>query len=253
MLGLQTFRTRFGTDIVAQFQPADRATDKVAILLPGCPGYPLGKLKLSAFLARRGFLTIIPSYRGTWESDGSFLEFPPSEDVEIIINQLSKGFIDLWSEGTYVVHDPQVHLIGGSFGGAAAILASRHPSVVKAVSLSGVVDWTNQKHTVEPPEFMHEYIPKAFGNAYRPGKDALDKLERGDFYNPVHEKDTIDGSKLLFIHYKDDAVVHAAPAKAFATELGSRYVELSGNEHMGVSSALNPRVWKHIERFFKGK
>ncbi len=253
MVGFDIFRTRFAGDIVAQFQPAVRATNKVAILLPGCPGYPLGKRDLMHFLTRKGFFTIIPSYRGTWESDGAFLAHPPSEDVELIINELDKGFRDLWSEGEYVIHEPEVYLIGGSFGGAASILASRNPRVVKAVSISGVVDWREQKHTVEPLELMGEYLPKAFGQAYRPGDHIPERLEAGDFYNPVHAKDSIDGKKLLLIHAKGDRVVHAAPAKQFAKDTGARYVELSGDEHMGVSSASVPKIWKHIEKFFKEK
>ncbi len=253
MLGLDVYRTRFGSDIVAQFKPADKPSNKVAILLPGCPGYPLGKRDITNFLTKKGFLTIVPSYRGTWESDGNFLEFPPSDDVEIIINQLSEGFRDLWSQGEYEVKNPEVYLIGGSFGGAAAILASRHPKVVKAVSLSGVIDWQEQKHTVEPLDFMDEYLPKAFGKGYRPQGSVKEKLEAGDFYSPLHEKASIDGKKLLLIHMRKDRVVHADPARAFAAEVGAKYVEFGDDLHMGVSSALEPRIWRHIERHFKGK
>jgi pimeloyl-ACP methyl ester carboxylesterase len=255
MIGFETFgyRTRFAGDIVAQFKPANFETRKVAILLSGCPGYPMGKRDLTEFLKKKGFFTIVPAYRGTWESDGEFLKEPPSKDVELIINELETGFMDLWSGGMYSITDPEVYLIGGSFGGAAAILASTHPKVVKAVSLSGVVDWAEQQHTVEPLELMSEYLPKAFGQGYRPGNHIQERLEAGDFYNPVHEKVTIDGKKLLLIHAKGDRVVHSAPAKQFAADIGARYVELPGDDHMGASSAAEPRVWKHIDRFFRGK
>ncbi|MCI0597851.1 alpha/beta fold hydrolase [Candidatus Parcubacteria bacterium] len=249
--GFETFRTRFARDIVAQCRPAERETNKVAIVLPGCPGYPLGKRDLVTFLGRKGFFTIIPSYRGTWESDGVFLEHPPSEDVELIIDELPKGFMDLWSEGAYRIAEPEVYLIGASFGGAAAILASKHPRVKKAVSVSGVVDWREQQHTVEPIEFMSEYMPKAYGQGYRPGNDLAPRLSAGDFYNPVKEKDILDGTKLLLIHAKGDRVVHAAPAQQFAKGVGARYVELAGDEHMGVSMVPEPRIWKHIEKFFR--
>lgn len=253
-LGLETFRTRFGSDIVAEFRPAPYESRKVAILLAGCPGYPMGKRDLSLLLHRKGFLVIIPAYRGTWESGGSFLEFPPSDDVEMIISQLPEGFVDLWSGGTYSMKDPEVYLFGGSFGGAAALIASKHPSVKKAVSISGVVDWADQEHTVERLDVMAEYLPKAFGSAYRSSDpDAYMKLAKGDFYSPLREKASLDGSKLLFIHAKDDRIVHSAPAKALAAELGSRYVELKGDTHMGVGAAADPKLWKHIERHLKGK
>ncbi len=250
-LGFDTFRTRFGNDIVAEFRPAPSNTKKVAILLPGCPGYPLGKRDLFEHFTHHGFFTIIPSYRGTWESDGSFLAHPPSDDVEIIIDQLSHGFLDLWGGAEYRITDPEVYLVGGSFGGAAAILASKHPSVKKAATISAVVDWRDQQHTVEPLEVMNEYLPTAFGNAYRGEKDVFKKLETGDFYNPVSEKSELDGGKLLLIHAVDDKIVHAAPSEAFAQELGAKFVQLLGGGHMGVTYANKPHIWKHIEKFFK--
>lgn len=250
-LGFETFRTRFGNDIVAEFRPALKDTKKVAILLPGCPGYPLGKRELFEHLTHHGFFTIIPSYRGTWESEGSFLQYPPSDDVEILIDQIPQGFIDLWSGAEYRIRNPEIYLIGGSFGGAAAILSSKHPLVKKVATISAVVDWREQQHTVEPLDLMNEYLGTAFGNAYRGEKNAYKKLETGDFYNPASHKKELDGTKLLLIHAVDDKVVHPGPAEAFGQETGAKFVQLLGGGHMGVGYANKPHIWKHIEKFFK--
>jgi pimeloyl-ACP methyl ester carboxylesterase len=252
-LGFEIFRTRFARDIVAEFIPPVGTSNKVAILSSGAPGYPGGKRELMEMLSKRGYWAIVPRYRGTWESDGTFLEFPPSEDIKLIMDEVSVEFTDLWSGTEHRVHNPEFHLLGGSFGGPSAVLNSADPRVKKAVAISSVVDWREQVHTVEPLALMNEFVPKAFGMAYRAGEDAWQKLAEGNFYNPVTKREAVDGAKLLFIHAADDRVVHAAPARTFAKEIGAQYVELSSGGHMGVGKAHEPQLWKHIEKFLKTK
>jgi len=248
-----TLRTRFGRDIVAEFMPPARPSNKVAILTAGAPGYPGGKEALMHLLATRGYFVIVPRYRGTWESSGTFLEYPPSDDVIMIIDELPVGFRDVWSSAEYRIENPEVYLIGGSFGGAAAILASRDERVKKAATISAVTDWKDQEHTVEPLDMMSSFVPNAFGSMYGTQPDVWKKLAAGEFYNPTFEQDSIDGKKLLLIHAKDDRVVHLDPAVAFAAKTGAKLITLSYGGHMGVGNALEPRIWRCIEKHFKAK
>lgn len=250
MQKLPLSRTRFGEDIVAEFLPPEKQSKKVIIFSAGCPGYPLGKEALMRHYASLGYWTICYAYRGTWESGGSFLEHSPAEDVRIIMDNLHR-FDDLWSEGAYSLSDPEIYLIGGSFGGAATLLASRDSRVKKAATISGVVDWRQQEYTAEPLDVMNEFIPRAFGMGYRGEQAVYRKLSVGDFYNPAYEADSIDGSKLLLIHAKDDRVVHSAPAEAFAKQVGATCVLLAHGDHRGVGSASEPEIAKYIEKFFK--
>ncbi len=251
---IEIYRTRFRSGIVAEFLPPVKpSSKKVAILAPGMPWYPGTKRELLMRLSKKGYFSFIIRYRGTWESDGSFLELSPHEDIISIINELPLGFQDLWSTAEYKITDPEVYLLGGSFGGPAAILASTDPRVKKAAAISPVTDWREQEHTVEPLEFMNDYMQKAFGPAFRSTPLAYKKLARGDFYNPTHEEKTIDGKKLLLIHARDDRVVHFEPAEKFAKAVGATFVPLSSGGHMGVGSADEPSIWKHIEKFFNAK
>lgn len=253
MAKLPLARTRFGRDIVAEFMPSERGGNRVAIITSGAPGYPGGKGELMQLLSEKGYCAIVPRYRGTWESDGSFLEYPPSDDVITIIDELSVGFRDLWSSAEYRISEPEVYLIGGSFGGPAALLASRDVRVVKAVTISAVVDWRMQEHTLEPLDLMSMYMPQAFGPTYRSQEDAWKKLAQGGFYNPVDEKESLDGKKLLMFHAKDDKVVPFAPAEDFAREVGATFIPLKRGGHMGAGNAKEPYFWKYINRFFSGK
>ncbi len=246
-------RTRFGADIVAEFLPSASDSNKVAILSAGAPGYPGNKGLLMEMLSRRGYWSIVPRYRGTWESGGTFLADSPADDIRIVMDQVGEGFEDPWSGTTHCVKNPEFFLIGGSFGGPAAILNSADARVKKAVAISSVVDWRRQETTLEPLDLMNEYVPRAFGMAYRAEPGVWQKLSAGNFYSPVDAKASADGKKLLFIHAKDDLVVHAAPAEAFAQEIGAQFVMLREGGHMGVGSADEPRLWKYIEKHLKGK
>lgn len=253
MQKIEIFRTRFGEDIVAEFLPPERDSNKVAILSSGAPGYPGGKRELMQKLSKQHFWSIVPRYRGTWESSGTFLEHEPSEDILLIMNQVSEGFFDLWSGAKHKVHEPAFYLFGGSFGGPATILNSADERVKKAIAISPVVDWREQQHTVEPLDLMSEYVPQAYGVAYRAEPTIWQKLADGNFYNPATAKEKVDGEKLLIIHAEDDKVVHPWPAETFAKEIGAKFVQLKSGGHMGVSSANDPIIWKHIEKFLKGK
>jgi len=247
-------RTRIKKDIVCEFLPpvtaTSRAANKVIILCGGMPGYPGGKKDLCEFFARKGYWVFVPRYRGSWESAGSFLKISPHRDVLDVIDQLPRGFKDLWSGKIYKVARPEVYLIGASFGGPAVILASRDPRVRKAVALSPVTDWRVES-TSEPIDKLGVFARAAFGNGYRGTERDWDKLKGGKFYNPMHDAASIDGMKLLIIHAKDDEVVYAKTSISFARATGARLVLLSRGGHLSTSNITQPELWKKIRGFLK--
>src|SRR5580704_9310690 len=134
------FRTRFKDQIVAEFLPPLRArkTQELIILCDGMPSIPR-KQPLSEFLAAKGFWVIYPRYRGAWESSGQFLAKSPHQDILDIIDDLPKHDLpkdelpkeieELAFGRHFRLAPDKIFVIGGSFGGAAAILASLHPRV----------------------------------------------------------------------------------------------------------------------------
>jgi alpha-beta hydrolase superfamily lysophospholipase len=258
-------RTRIKKDIVCEFLPpalptkrvtkrarhsGTRAANKVIILCGGMPGYPGGKQALCEFLAQKGYWVFIPRYRGSWESGGSFLKVSPHRDVLDIIDQLPRGFRDLWSGKIYKVPRPEIYLIGASFGGPAVILASRDPRVRHAIAFSPVTDWRVETKS-EPIDKLGAFARAAFGNAYRGTARDFNKLKGGSFYNPAHETASIDGAKLLIIHAKDDKVVYAKTSVAFARATGARLVLIPRGGHLSISNTMVPEFWKKIRGFLK--
>jgi alpha-beta hydrolase superfamily lysophospholipase len=245
-------RARFKKDIICEFlPPATRAgarpSNKVIILCGGMPGYP-GKSAAPEFLSKKGYWIFIPRYRGTWESGGSFLKSSPHRDVLDVIDELPRGFRDLWSGKLYTIMHPEVYVIGSSFGGAAAILASRDPRVRKAVALSPVTDW-RASSKAEPIDKLRDFSRAAFGNAYRGTKKDFNKLRSGKFYNPAYEAASIDGAKLLIFHAKDDEIVHARTSVAFARATGAKLVLFPRGGHLSISDAMKSKLWKIAELF----
>jgi alpha-beta hydrolase superfamily lysophospholipase len=253
---MHILRTRFEKDIVCEFLPPTvptrrgaRPSNKVMLLCAGAPGYP-GRKGLPEFLAGKGYWVFILRYRGSWESGGSFLKVSPHRDVLDIIDELPRGFKDLWSGKTHKIARPEVYLIGSSFGGAAVILASRDPRVRRAVAFSPVTDWRVDSNA-EPVEKLRTFMNAAFGNAYRGTERDWNKLKTGAFYNPAHEAASIDGTKLLIFHAKDDKVVDARTSMAFARATDAKLVLLPRGGHLSISSAMTPELWKQIQKFLK--
>ena len=137
------FRTRFKKDIVAEFLPPPRSStkQKVIILCDGMPSVPR-KQPLAEFLADQGYWVFYPRYRGAWESGGQFLEHSPHEDILHVIDELPRGVTELAFGRRFRPQPDEIFVIGGSFGGAVAILASLDRRVKKVVATCPVVDWS---------------------------------------------------------------------------------------------------------------
>jgi len=241
------FRTRFKKDIVCEFMIPSRPSEKVIILAHGMPGLP-SRENIMDFWVKKGFWVFFPRYRGTWESGGEFLKQSPEKDILDVIDELPKGFTDLWSGKKFKVRPTELYIFGGSFGGPAAILCSRGPRVTKAVAFAPVIDWKAPSEE-EPMDRLEAFIPKGFGNAYRFSKKNWKRLSQNKFYSPVKEADSIDGKKLLIFHAKDDESCHYPATKAFAAKTGAKLITLRSGGHFGISKSIDPKVYKHIKKF----
>jgi esterase/lipase len=258
-MGTYLSRTRFATDIVAEFLPPSsylrRAgppkhdSNKVIIFCGGMPGMPENR-RVMQYASRKGFWIFSPRYRGTWESSGTFLDHSPHEDILDLIGQLDKPFVSLWDGEKYTIENPEIFVVGASFGGPAAILCSIDARVKKAIALSPVVDWKEEKKSeTEPMDWLGHVVKQAFGEAYRYTDADWERLSRGEFYNPVDHISEIDGQKLMIIHAKDDDVVHYGPVHDFANKVSCQFLSLQKGGHFGSRILLRWGVRSKILRF----
>ncbi len=203
-----------------------------------------------AFYARKGFWVFHPRYRGSWESAGSFLEKSPERDILDIMNQLPKGFEDILNGKRHRIVPRKLYLFGCSFGGPAALLASRDARVSKAVMLSPVIDW-QARSEAEPLDWLIGYVRKAYGEAYRVTDENWGKLASGKFYNPIRHTKEIDGKKLLIFQSKDDRSVPWQPAAEFSKTTGAKLVLSETGGHVNSRMFSDPVISKKIARFLR--
>ncbi|HEX7958641.1 MAG TPA: prolyl oligopeptidase family serine peptidase, partial [Terriglobales bacterium] len=213
-------RTRFKDEIVAEFLPPARVQkkDRVIVLCDGMPSIPR-KQPLAEFLSQQGYWVFYPRYRGAWESDGVFLERSPHEDILDVISELPNGVTERAFGQKFSLSPRAVFVIGGSFGGAAALLCSLDSRVQRVIANCPVVDWSilsrSEKAETSNPSYA-AYIREAFGNGYRLSENNWQKLHTGTFYNPAQFVRQIIPSKVMMFHAKDDPYVPSRSVERFA-------------------------------------
>ena len=249
------FRTRFKKEIVAEFLPPARPRNKqkVIVLCDGMPGIPR-KQQLMEFLAAKGYWVFYPRYRGSWESAGEFLQKSPERDILDVIDELPKGVRELAFGQRFDVKPDEIFVIGGSFGGAAAILASLDDRVKKVIANCPVVDWEilakEERLETSNPNYA-AYIREAFGNGYRLTDSNWRKLHSGRFYNPAHHVKEINPAKIMMFHAKDDPYVPYKSVKKFADQTGVKLNLFARGGHLSTEMIVQ-KYWKRIKKFFKG-
>src|SRR3990167_7073410 len=130
---MYTCRARFKRQIMTEFiHPKDIKSRKVIIFCSGVPGSP-DKDDVLEFWAKKGYWTFFPRFRGSWESTGTFLQHSLEKDVLDTIDGLSGKFEDYWTHKKFRLKPSHITIVGSSFGGPAAILATRDKRVNKAV------------------------------------------------------------------------------------------------------------------------
>ncbi len=246
---MHALRTKFAGEIIAEFLPPSRTTKKhrVIILLGGAPSVPEKSEQLE-FFSKKGFWVFFPRYRGSWESGGLFLQKSLDIDVIDIISQLPKGFNDIWNNKTYRLQPDQIILIGSSFGGPAALLASRDARISKVLVVSPVIDWTKPGKD-EPLDKLESFFTEAFGNGYRTAINGWKKISSGTFYNPINHISEIDGKKILMLHAKDDTICPYENTRQFAKATQSKLITLPRGGHLGSSILLKPRFYNTFKKF----
>jgi len=248
------YGTIFAREIVAEFLLPTRRTkrQKLIILCDGMPSMPR-KQPLAQLLSQRGYWVIYPRWRGAWESGGRFLEKSPAKDLSDIIDELPKRVRDAAFGKTFALSPEKIFVIGGSFGGTAAILASLHPRVTKVIANCPVVDWSilprEQKKETANPSYP-AYIREAFGNGYRLSEKNWAKLSSGTFFNPACHVHELTASKLLMFHAKDDPYIPWRSVERFASRSGIQLKLLARGGHLNTDYVVR-KYWPQIRRFFE--
>jgi pimeloyl-ACP methyl ester carboxylesterase len=247
------FRTRFKKEIVAEFLPPAHSNKQqhAIILCDGMPSIPR-KQPLVEFLSGKGYWVFYPRWRGAWESGGQFLQPSPHEDILDIVSELPKGIQELAFGQKFRCSPGKIFVIGGSFGGAAAILSSLDQRITKVIANCPVVDWAilrkEQKKETSNRSYP-AYIRAAFGNGYRLSARNWNKLHGGVFYNPAHHLKDLTASKILMFHAKNDPYIPWKLVDGFARRAGIKLKLLPRGGHLKTEFVVQ-KHWPQIKRLF---
>ena len=194
-----------------------------------------------------------PRYRGAWESGGEFLERSPHMDILDVVGGLAREFRELAFGRRFRLCADEVFVIGGSFGGAAAILSSLDPRVKRVVANCPVVDWgilpREQKKETSNPSYA-AYLRAAFGEGYRLSERNWKKLLDGKFYNPMYRAAEVDATKVMMFHAQDDPYVPYRSVQKFARVTGARLKLLRRGGHLSTDLIVR-KYWARIREFFE--
>ena len=212
---------------MAEFLPPARPSKRqeVIILCDGMPSIPRKQSIVEYLSAQRvlGFLPAMARSMGEWRAISRALSARGhSRHRQRTALTESKDF----AFGRRFRCSPdKIFVIGGSFGGAAAILSSLDPRITKVIANCPVVDWAilrkEQKKETSNPSYP-AYIRAAFGNGYRLSAKNWNKLHGGVFYNPAHHLKELTASKILMFHAKDDPYIPWKLVDGFARRVGHK-------------------------------
>lgn len=250
---MHLFRTRFKGEIVAEFFPPAKPSNKVMVFCTGMPGYPgRGKYEnLMKHFSQKGYWCFLPRYRGSWESTGKMFAKSPEKDVLDIIEELPKSFTEFYGGRKFAIKNPEIYLIGSSFGGPAGLLLSKDERVKRVICFSPVLDWREEKNNpAEPLSWLSKFIKNAFGNGYHIAKDGWKKIGKGEMYNPATELEKIDGKKVLIFNAKDDRVISQKAFRNFKKVSDAKFKVFARGGHLGMA-ILEKRFYKTCMKFLK--
>ncbi len=222
--------------------------------LPSSPSYP----RLLRQLQEQGMMGVALRYRGSWESDGRFLEESPVKDVQAVIRLLRRGaFTELVSGARISFSVRRIFLIGSSFGGLVALQTLKQTrGVEKAVLLapvSSMAELGNGPWQEEQHEEHKRMIERAWPQVYRAAAGGFPRLISDELLGSGRAAlSRLRGKELLIFHSRNDRVVNINRSRQLVKALHEAGVHATLHElRQGHSIRLRPRQVERVRHFFK--
>lgn len=200
------------------------------------------------FLATRGYVVLQPQFRGSTGFGADLFRAGHKQWGRGMQDDITAGVRDLVDKG--LVDPKRVCIVGGSYGGYAALAgATFTPDVYAcAVSVNGVTDIPQ----------MAGYIREHRGedsDAFRAWRDLIGDPSEQDIiaFSPTRSAETIR-VPILLIHATEDTVVPPSQSRIFAQLLRQRgkvheLIELPGEDHWLSTGSSRLTVLQSLETF----
>jgi dipeptidyl aminopeptidase/acylaminoacyl peptidase len=200
------------------------------------------------FIATRGYVVLQPQFRGSTGFGADLFRAGHKQWGRGMQDDITAGVQDLITRG--IVDPKRVCIVGGSYGGYAALAgAAFTPDIYAcAVSVNGVTDIPQ----------MAGYLRERGGedsDSYRWWRDMIGHPSDQDLiaFSPSRSIETIK-APILLIHATNDTVVPPSQSRNFSQLLKQRgkaheYVELAGEDHWLSTGSSRQTVLESIDRF----
>jgi esterase/lipase len=190
----------YADGVYFEFLVAEEAREAV-VLLDGFPSSN-DRQEEMRLLLENGYNVFYPRYKGTFQSDGAFLETDPSITMSQFLDSIQTGSTrSLWDEQEVMFHNEAFHLVSGSFGGAVS-LAVAHRSQVDSVLLFSPVwnfDEHNESYKEQDLDHLTSFARRAYKNLYRFNfGNVKDQMERFPSCKPAHYLPLSDTTVTVF-------------------------------------------------------
>jgi esterase/lipase len=186
------------------------------ILLSGFPSSNQ-RDEIMHFFYEKGFNVFFPRFKGTFQSEGKFLETNPVSDLLSFIKELKKGYAkNLWDMNKINFKVGKIYVIGDSFSGAIACgLGACSKDVSKIILASPVLDY--KKHNIDGNEqdldALTLFVKRAYKNLYRYSFSSLQKqLDKFKEISPSFYLKSLN-KPILLLHDPNDNTVSIKHSK----------------------------------------
>jgi esterase/lipase len=177
----------------------DQVFFEIIVECPGCPSIPY--IKKNKKYALHGYAYILPRYRGTWESYGTFLKENPLNDIELILKALRKTITTQLGKIVDLRRIPII-IMASSLGGSIALSVDSRV-ISKKIILNPVISYRKlgERSGEESFDDFVKFIRTNYPRVYVVDKDI--SAEKMDFWlTPPLEQKAI----ALLIGLNDDQV-----------------------------------------------
>lgn len=224
------------------------------IILPGLPEYPLPK-ELMFKLAEEGYGVLYPRYKGTYESNGNFLNESPAEDILKLIDSLKKKkeFKELYGRTKVNIDFEKLFVLASSFGSSVALhLSKLTKDIDRFILIAPVIDFKKHGQRYEEQDLvsLKEFLIKGYPFLYRFDEKNYDRLLDGQIIPSAIENIGDYSGEIILLHSKEDSTISIENSKEFSKKCSKiKFLEINQAGHFSVSK-LN---WDILKKCLKNE
>jgi len=241
----------FAKEIFFEYK-THKEPSKAIIILTGFPSSNKEDEIINT-LFEKGYNIFFMRYKGSFQSEGKFLEKNPSQEIKEFINYLeNEKTINLWDEKESVFKNTEYIILSGSFSGSIA-LGINDNKINKIILCSPVWDYTEHNIDGDEQELKHltKFVKKGWNKLYRYDfEDIQEQMKKFENCKWKNYKNNLTNKKILVFHDPKDKPTNIKHTRKKAKEINTIKIIEHELGH-GMKSSLIQKYLKNILEFIE--